>query len=555
MRSTGPTSRRSADKNATVALGYSERHPASAGCRSVMRVRTALLLPLAAAVLWPVSSLAAQAVDRTDTPRRGALRVTFDPETMTWERNFTPAGRAGIGAALNGDSAAATVPSVALIQQDTRTLTGLAGYIASLGHDLLAIRAERRVMPIGLEYGISNRLSLGLVVPIVRVQVRTGYALHPPGGDLGFGPRTSADSARYTAFFSSLGTALAALNDSIHAISNPYGCPSAACARAEATLAFGDSLSQTLSHAVFGTQDTTARYLPVAGSDAGRQITALIAGLQHALADTFHVSSFSNDAFVLPATSIADPADIAALYAARTDSLGLAPYGDTPRRLRFFAGDVEVQAKLRLLVTDNAAAAAALVVRLPTGHQDSPNDPFDIATGDHQTDLEGRFTGEVTLLHRLWLNGSLRVARQLPGPRVRRVGPADDPFLPATSLARLRWDPGDYVALDVAPMFRFSRRFAAGFTASYYAQGQDRYGFFSPQDSVAFATQIGGPADVSVLDAGTAIRWTRLGVAVTYAGPRLEGGFSVEQTVSGAGGLVPVATVFRIVMRQTILLF
>jgi len=54
-----------------------------------------------------------------------------------------------------------------------------------------------------------------------------------------------------------------------------------------------------------------------------------------------------------------------------------------------------------------------------------------------------------------------------------------------------------------------------------------------------------------VLDAGTALRWTRLGVAMTYATADLEGSFSVEQTVSGSGGLVPVATVFRIVMRTS----
>lgn len=520
-----------------------------------MRARS-LVVPLAAAIgWWPCTSLAAQAVDRTDTPRRGGLRVTFDPTTMTWERNFTPAGRQGIGAALSGDSAATTLPSVALIQQDTRTLTGLAGYIASLGHDLLAIRAERRVMPIGLEYGITDRLSLGMTVPIVRVNVRTGYTLHPPGANLGFGPRTSADSARYMAFFTGLSSALSALNDSINAISNPYGCPSATCTRAAAALAFGDSLSQTLSHAVFGTVDSVGRYLPVAGSDAGRQITALITGLQLALADTFHVNAFARDTFLLPTMAIADPADIASLYASRTDSLGFAPFADTPRHLRFFPGDVEVQAKYRFLVTDAAAAAAALVVRLPTGHQDSPEDPWDISTGDHQTDVEARLTGEVTLLHRIWLNGSLRAARQLPGLRTRRVGPADDPFLPAITQTLLRWDPGDYIAIDVAPMFRFSKRFAAGITASYYAQGQDHYSFQSPQDSVAFATQLGAVPDLSVLDAGTAIRQTRLGLALTYAGPRLEGGFSVEQTVSGVGGLVPVATVFRIVMRQTILLF
>ena len=519
-----------------------------------MRARLSLLPLLAAAMLRPGAPLAAQAVDRTDTPRHGAVRLTFDPTTMTWERNFTPAGRQGIGAAFTADSAAAVLPSLALMQQDTRTLTGLAGYVASLGHDLLAIRAERRIMPIGLEYGITDRLSLGITVPIVRVQVRAGYTLHPPGANVGFGPRTSTDSALYAAFFTHFAAAMTQLSESINA--GAYGCPgSPACSRAQAILLQGQAVSQTLNHAVFGATDSAARYLPVSSSDAGRAITTLVTGLQRALADTFHVSSFNKDTLLLPATGIVDPGDITALYQARADSFGLAPYADTPRRLRFFTGDVEVQAKMRVLTTRDAALAAAFVVRLPTGHQESPDDPFDISTGDHQTDLEGRLTGEVTLLHRIWLNAAVRAARQLPGPRDRRVGPADDPFLPPTTLAHLRWDPGDFVALDVAPMYRFSPRFAVGLTASYYAQGEDHYGFFSPQDSTAFATQIGGPANVSVLDAGTAIRQTRLGFALTYAGPRLEGGLSVQQTVSGAGGLVPVATVFRIVMRQTILLF
>jgi len=516
-----------------------------------MRAHVALLLPLTVAVLRP-APLPAQAVDRTDTPRRGALRVSFDPQTMTWEQEFTPTGRHGLGAALSGDSAAAHIPSVALEQQDMRTLTGIAGYVASLGHELLAIRAERRVMPIGMEYGITDRLSVGVTIPIVRVRVRAGYKLHPPGGNIGAGALTAADSARYTTFFTNLSAALAQLKDSITA--GRYGCTGNPTCRAQAVLDSGDSLQQVLAHAVFGTADTLGYYLPLASSDVGRDLTALITGLQRAMSDTFHVTAFK-DVFLLPTTPLANPVDVATLLQARTDSLGLAPYMDTPRRLRFFPGDVEVTARYRLLVTDNAALTTGLLVRLPTGHLESPNDPFDISTGDHQTDLEGQLTGELTVWNRLWLNLSLRAARQFPGTRARRVGPAEDPFLPATTVALLRWDPGDYVSVDVAPMYRFSRRFAVGITASYYAQGQDRYSFMSAQDSTAFANQIGGPADLGVLDAGTAIRQTRLGLAATYMGPRLEGGLSVQQTVNGAGGLVPVATVFRIVIKQTILLF
>lgn len=201
-----------------------------------MRAHVALLLPLAVALLRP-ASLPAQAVDRTDTPRRGALRVTFDPQTMTWEQEFTPTGRQGLGAALSGDSAATLVPSVALEQQDMRALTGIAGYIASLGHDLLAIRAERRVMPIQMEYGITDRLTVGVTVPIVRVRVREGYTLHPPGGNVGNGPLTFTDSARYRTFFNNLAAALTRLNDSIMS-NTAYGCPtSPACTQAKAVLA------------------------------------------------------------------------------------------------------------------------------------------------------------------------------------------------------------------------------------------------------------------------------------------------------------------------------
>jgi len=516
-----------------------------AGCRSVMRHSFLHLAP----VLVAVAPLAAQAVERTDTPRAGALRVTFDPHTLVWEQEYTDSGRRYLGSALTDDSATARIPSLARLQQDVRTLTGIAGYVTSLGHSLLAVRAERRVMPIGFDFGVTSRLSIGFTVPIVRVNVRQGFRRTPDGANVGLAPNEEFDSLRYTAFFTHFETALTQLQDSINA--GAYGCPvSPECTRATAALAQGQALRQALDSAVYGSGN---HYLPIAASEAGRALATLITGLQRALVDTFSVTAFG-DSLLLPSFGTVAPDDIATLLAARTSGLGLTPYGATPRRLRFFTGDVEVNAKYRFLSHESFAAAAQLVVRLPTGHQESPNDPFDIATGDHQTDVEGRLTAELTLWHRIWLNAAVRSGRQLAGERDRRVGPVDQ-FLPATTLARLTWDPGDYVALDFAPLYRFSTRFAAGITASYYRQGLDQYGFRSAQDSVVLATQMGGPVDLSVLEVGTAVRQSRVGFAVTYAGPRLEGGLSLDRTVSGSGGPVPVATQFRIVIRQTIVLF
>ena len=225
---------------------------------------------------------------------------------------------------------------------------------------------------------------------------------------------------------------------------------------------------------------------------------------------------------------------------------------NTTRRSRYFAGDVELRAKYRFLESHDYALSAAVVVRLPTGHQDSPNRLFDLSTGDHQTDIEIQVTQELTLVRRLWLNAMLRAGRQQPGTRARRVGPQSTLLIPHAALAQLNWDPGDYAALDVAPMYRFTRTFGVGVTAGYWTKQRDRYSYRSTQDSVDVATRMGAPVSAGVLDAGTEQRWTRLGIAMTYVSSAYEGSFSIERTVNGSkGARVPAATVVRIVMRTS----
>src|SRR5262249_713653 len=141
------------------------------------------------------------------------------------------------------DSVGVAIPSVAALQGTVRGLTGLGGYIASLGHGLLAIRAEQRAMPIALEVGITNRWSIGVTVPIVRVQVRQHFQLDSAGANLGLNPLLASpgDSTTYNAFFAALTGALQQLSDSI--ANNHYGCPgSAQCAQAQALLTRGQSL-------------------------------------------------------------------------------------------------------------------------------------------------------------------------------------------------------------------------------------------------------------------------------------------------------------------------
>src|SRR5712691_1952737 len=132
-----------------------------------MRIlRIALLL--ACPVLTAGASVAAaQAVERTDVPARGILRVTFDPRIMTWNDQFTDAGRMKLGAPLTGDTVGGRyIPVVARLEQNVRLVSGITGFIASLGRGLLSVRQERRTYPIAAELGVTNRFSVSLMVPI-----------------------------------------------------------------------------------------------------------------------------------------------------------------------------------------------------------------------------------------------------------------------------------------------------------------------------------------------------------------------------------------------------
>jgi hypothetical protein len=381
-------------------------------------------LPLLLAVLslLPPRISPAQAVPRTDTPRGGTLRVTFEPVITTWEQEFTADGsKQRIGASLFSEI------------RSTLRCRRIAGFLAcSVVPPPVFVQAERRETPLVAEFGITNRIAVGVRLPLVRVHVHETFRL-----------------------------------DSI-------GAPA---------------------------QDSAAR------------------ALDSLLSDTTYA---------------------------------FGPISNTGRRSRYFAGDVELQAKYRFLESHDHALSGALVVRLPTGHQDSPNRLFDLSTGDHQTDIEIQVTQELTLLRRLWLHAMLRAGRQQPGTRQRRVGPQSTLLIPHAALAQLNWDPGDYAALDIAPMYRFSRTFGLGFTAGYGTKQRDRYSYRSTQDSIDVATRLGAPVSAGVLDAGTEQRWTRLGVAVTYVSSDYEGSVSIEQTVSGSKGAhVPAATVLRVVMRTS----
>jgi len=515
-----------------------------------MRTLRFLLVLVGPAVTGGASLAAAQAVERTDVPARGVLRVTFDPRIMTWNDEFTDAGRMKLGAPLTGDTVGGRyIPVVARLEQNVRVASGLAGFVASLGAGLFNVRQERRTYPTTAELGITNRLSVSLMVPMVRVQTRASLQLSNRGANLGVNPlvvNTLGVRGKDSAFFAQFDSALVRLDQ------QAAGCalPPSPCAARDSSARWR-GVRDALHGAVYGAGQTGSPFLPLDTSTAGQAIDTAIARIQQGLRVPFGIAGFD--------TTVALASDT--LTGAAFEQILLSPdpngfgYVSVPfiRNFRYRLGDVELAAKYRLVAGAHYAAALQAVVRLPTGAKDSANELLIQHIGDHQLDLEGRLMQELSV-GPLWLNVAVRAATQRPGTQVRRVAPWDAFLVPAAATADLRWDPGDYVGVDVAPLVRLAPEFAVGFTAGYFSKQRDHYAFQSPQDSVALATRMGFATPASVLDAGTGQRWLRLGFAMTYHTPGVEGGFSIEQTVSGAG-LVPAVTIYRLVLRATRKLF
>src|SRR3989442_8766163 len=164
---------------------------------------------------------------------------------------------------------------------------GLAGFVASLGAVLFNGRQERRSYPTTAELGITNRLSVSLMVPMVRVQTRASLQLSSRGANLGVNPlvvNTLGVRGTDSVFFAQFDTALARLDQ------QATGCalPPSPCAARDSSARWR-GVRDALHGAVYGAGQTGAPFLPLDTSTAGRAIDSAVARIQQGLNLTFGI--------------------------------------------------------------------------------------------------------------------------------------------------------------------------------------------------------------------------------------------------------------------------
>ena len=536
-------------------MGTRRRSPATRGRGARRPAQLVLIAALASAI-----GLRAQTIERTDAPKAGNIRLTFDPRILTWDQTFSDTGLVPLGAPLQGDTiGSAHIPVVANTQRNMRTASGLPTAVASIGQGLFfTVFREQRITPVTAELGLTDRLSLSLSVPLVRAATRTALHLGSTGANLGLNPLATGGSApqQYTTFFAQFGGALTQLGDSLSA-GGHYGCPgSPACAQAQQLLAHGQVVFAALHNIVYGVGapgSPGSPFVPLASSGVGAGINSTISGLQDSLSTSYHVAGFTSS-FLLSTDTLADSVgtgNFEQLLQDSTYGFGYQPFRDT---FRYGLGNIELEAKYRVIERPAYRLALAGLVRLPTASRDTTTEVVDAPIDELGGGFEGRLLQEVSV-GRFWLNIAVRGGTQRLGTRSRRLAPFGALLVPAQATTTFEWTGGNYAGIDVAPLYRLAPAISAGLTLGYWTKAADHYAYRSAADSTGFATRLGTPLPASFLDVGTSERWVRLGIAVSYIGPVVEGDFTVEKTLSGAGGLVPDATVYRLVFRVTQKLF
>lgn len=230
---------------------------------------------------------------------RGALRFSVTNGWSRYESRFGESGSVGaLGDEFSTDSLGPRqLPRLAPVEGALRTLARNAGQRISFGR--LAVQSDARIVttPFAFEYGVSRRLSFGVVVPLVQTrrsaQVRVNTRVAPDTAktsNVGFIPASSRQSA--ATGNASLVAALTAAAGSVTGLLSR--CQQNASA-AECDVVRGREVEATEAarraaefaaavRAAYGVTEQTVLVAPLSGSQLAKEIEAQRAALAAQLA-------------------------------------------------------------------------------------------------------------------------------------------------------------------------------------------------------------------------------------------------------------------------------
>lgn len=519
------------------------------------RLRLALTAGLALALAALPRPAAAQDVvprlEDAELPGAGNARLRVQPVLQAWHREFGPGPDEGRKVPLRNDFDGPLLdhvypgrePLVAGLNDDASALgfDPLAAGDASLGSlDVRELAVNVRGVLAELEVGVFDRLAVNAAVPLVRTEVEPFSTYDPAGASLA--PATTALQGAF-AFLNQVQSARQQLQQQVDGGELSPAEQQQAQALLQTSGAFATALDARLA---------TNALVPLAGTPAGDQVLAHLAGIR---------SGFADFGLSIPELGMGTELSVG----------GLSGFVDLPldeSTRGWLAGETELG--LRFLAVDDFArtpgergglelrTAVGVRLRLPFR---SPNAaafvrPFDVLgvpLGDGQRDLELSLYQDVRVAGSVLLNATLRYGIQRPDRLLQRTAAPDRPF--STAVVRtMERDLGDYLQARLAPRLTLNPFLTVGAEYRYWHEGSDSYRIVD-----------GSGADASALEAETARTRHRLGIGTFYRpDPPEEGesrgavpelGFVWQTALSGSGGETPAAGLTTMYVRIPFRLF
>ncbi len=428
---------------------------------------------------------------------------------------YTPTGTGGLsrrplyGAYNTSAAGVAQFPTLSAAETALRTLTGDSKFQLSLGTLEARGAVRQSIAPLSVEYGVSKRLSLRLVVPYAESRDATQFLLNRTGAatDLGVNPAASSTGtgARGTngALLAQIDAARNALSSEIArcAVATATGCDAIRTNPAAAQTLLTRSLSiRSALATLYGTATTGgAPVVPVNGSALNTTVSATLATMRADFV-ALGISNLTSGAAPSPATIIMGPGGgFSRIASDSAFGVGYATRGNTRRA---GIGDIDLTATYLLFdsfnanqnsrLFDNRHAVRSTVTagwRFGVAGADRPEDAFDVPIGEGANAVLVRSTTDFVWSRRLWLSATLRAVKPLSDD-VAVVLPFRDAaglFAPvtigqATRALGVRYD------LELAPRFAIGQFFGISGGVLLRHWGEDSYRTVSA-DSVTGGVQ------------------------------------------------------------------
>jgi hypothetical protein len=487
-------------------------------------------------------------VDASVLPR-GILGVRIATSWTRFDELFgagtsSTGGPRNIAFSLATDSLTTTLaPQLSASENSIRTLSGTPSFRLTAGSVVAAANSRVVTAPLILEYGLTSRLTLGVVVPLVETRSTVYAQLNPKLGTANVGPNPGllnttlrASEAQLVASFRGAATALSQRLTQCQAAPTP-DCSSLLSQQAAAqALIQSTGVTANAIESLYGGDDAHPGqpFVPLASSTVEAAIEARIAGL---------VTQYQA---LLPSTIITGGIAGAGGPGARFDMQQmLANVGRDSLQLidRSSIGDVSVGGTLQVFDTFHDSTKIGSQVRLAihggfrfgTGEPANRNKILDVGTGYGQSGVELGAAGDAILGRHLSGSVIASYTAQLGTVNVARVPTGANLILPLTVAVPGTYSAGNVASITIIPRWRLAGDFVLDGRYSLTNIAADQY---TPAASVG--TGLLGNAAATTHAIGFGFSYSTFGIGKPT--PRdlpYEVSFSHLETIAASGGPTP----------------